>query len=821
MKTKNYNLIVTGLLLLISSGLIWNTSLSATFMGTWAQSDERQNKNGDIDETRVQAQEFAKKLRETRAVKVPNQYIVVLKDGNLPASNLRDSVNEVKSEGATVRHVYEKVIKGFTIRVTNEKVLDRILQNPRVQYVEPDTIVRAFAQTLPTGINRVDGDLSTTISGDGLGSVSVDVAVLDTGIDLNHPDLNIYKHTTFVDGTSSGNDDQGHGTMVAGIIGAKDDSQGVVGLAPGARLWSVKVLDSSGQGFVSDIIAGIEYVTSNGASIDVANLSFGGEGADSALQTAIKNSVNAGVTYVVAAGNENTDAGSIVPASFPEVIAVSAIVDTDGKCGALSSSSPYGKDDYLASFSNYGSTVDLAAPGVSIKTTSKGSSYGSFTGTSASSPHVAGAAALYIANHPDATPADVRSALRASASVPSTSCDSKGHGYFKGDRDSNAEPLLYMASSSGSSNTGTTPPTDTAPPTSTSSCGSNLPISSVRSSSSRSSFGPANAIDNKLNTKWWSTLTVKPWIRADLGAQKTVCSVNIAWADGASRQYSFVISTSTDGTSFTKVFTAKSKGTTTSAEKYTFPDKQVKYVKITITQSQLGSTKSRAQISEIDIFGGAAATTTAASATNFSTDAGSGTDFGQVSNSADSRSRPEETTKDPKISVENDGEVLPSSPTTNYPPIAKDDRVRSESVKQVLVKVLSNDRDPDADELNIISVSSPTKNGGTVIINNKDTLTYIAAADFVGIDTFSYEISDGKSKTDEARVSIIVKPIKEYGRSDNPLEVDALKKLQTPTREHSIQSESHHPRLSQEDMIVQNKAQNSRNETTSQTRNNK
>jgi Big-like domain-containing protein len=116
-------------------------------------------------------------------------------------------------------------------------------------------------------------------------------------------------------------------------------------------------------------------------------------------------------------------------------------------------------------------------------------------------------------------------------------------------------------------------------------------------------------------------------------------------------------------------------------------------------------------------------------------------------------------------------------------------------------------------------VSSPTKNGGTVIINNNDTLTYIAAADFVGIDTFIYEISDGKSKRDEARVSIIVKPIKEYGRSDIPLDIDAVKKLQTPTREHSkqTQSEFHHPRFNQEDMIVRNKAQNSRNETTSQT----
>ena len=182
-------------------------------------------------------------------------------------------------------------------------------------------------------------------------------------------------------------------TLVAGVIAAKDDSQGVVGLAPGGRLWAVKVLDSNGQGFDSDIIAGIDYITANAGEIDVANLSWGGDGPDEALHTAIKNSVAAGVTY--GGWNENRDAGGTVPANFPEVITVSAIVDTDGKCGGKSSTSTSaGKDDTFASFSNYGSVVDLAAPGVLVKTTSIGSSYGTFSGTSASAPHVTGAAGV-------------------------------------------------------------------------------------------------------------------------------------------------------------------------------------------------------------------------------------------------------------------------------------------------------------------------------------------------------------------------------------------------------------------------------------------
>jgi len=320
---------------------------------------------------------------------------------------------------------------------------------PEVDYVEPDIKVKAFAQSLPTGIDRVDADLSSAKSGDGGGAVNVDIAILDTGIDLSHPDLNVYNQVTFVSGTSSGNDDNGHGTAVAGIAAAKDNSDGVVGIAPGARLWSIKVLDSSGNGFTSDIIEGIDYVTAHADEIDAANMSFGGTGSSTALRTAIVNSVSVGVTYAAAAGNDDKDASTVIPASYPEVMTVSAIVDTDGKCGGLSSSTAAGNDDTLADFSNFGSVVDIAAPGVLIKSTARGSSYtNSFSGTSASTPHVTGAAALYRSENPNATPSDIRNALRNSGSSPMTICDGNGHGYFTGDLDNNAEPLLYVGTSS-------------------------------------------------------------------------------------------------------------------------------------------------------------------------------------------------------------------------------------------------------------------------------------------------------------------------------------------------------------------------------------
>lgn len=859
--------ICSGIVLLLLSNTICSNYASHIFPSAFGQQESnkgviKNNNNRDnsiqniVDERTAKALENANKLRKVAGEKVPNQYIVVLKDrmaltpstspsapGISASASVRAAAEEARNQGATLRHVYEHAIKGYAIRVPNQQVLDRILANPTVDYVQPDIKLKAFSQTLPAGINRVDGDLSATKSGDGTGSVDSDVAILDTGIDTSHPDLNVYKQVTFVSGTSSGNDDNGHGTKVAGVAAAKDDSQGTVGIAPGARLWAIKVLDRNGEGFDSDIIKGIDYVTDHKDEIDSVNLSFGGPGPDDALHTAISNSVKAGVTYAAAAGNENMDAGSLIPASFPEVITVSAIADSDGKCGGQGPSTSYGSDDKFASFSNYGSVVDVAAPGVSIFTTYKGGSYGSsFSGTSASTPFVTGAAALYKSTHTGATPADIRNALRNAGSTSSTLCDGKGHGYFTGDRDSAHEPLLYVASSTSGD---TTPPTVTstspaggatgvavtssikatfsekvqtatlttssfivknsagasisgqvtsdgltatftpssqlafstsytatlspsstnavkdlagnpmatkswsfttaATQSQTTSCGNNLPINGATSSGSQSSFPPTNAIDNNFNTKWYSTFIVNPWIKADLGSQNSVCSVNIAWADGASRQYSFIIAVSTDGTSFTNVFSGKSKGTSTSSEKYSFSESPARYVRVTVTQSHVGSASSLAQISELDIFGKIGT---------------SGISSHSSVSSHSSQSYSKHPNDSPRIeNAENEG--APANNKTNSPPVAKDDRLRGVANGPVNIKILGNDIDPDRDKLTIISVTSPTKNGGTVTINKNGTVTFLPAPSFAGTDTFTYTISDDKGETDKAKVSVSIKALSE------------------------------------------------------------
>jgi subtilisin len=189
----------------------------------------------------------------------------------------------------------------------------------------------------------------------------------------------------------------------------------------------------------------LDYINQYANEVDVAILSLGCECESGSLAIAVHNTVKAGITIVVAAGNEGKDAETFTPANNPEVITVSAIADTDGKCGGNGPPSTYGADDMLASFSNYGNVVDIAAPGVEIYSTFKANSYTSLTGTSMAAPHVAGAAALYKSLHPEGSSPDaVKSYLITSGTDWKDLCDGNGHGYFNGDKDNFHEPLLYI-----------------------------------------------------------------------------------------------------------------------------------------------------------------------------------------------------------------------------------------------------------------------------------------------------------------------------------------------------------------------------------------
>ena len=345
------------------------------------------------------------------------RYIVVLESSSNAADTARD---HEQRHGARVSHLYRHALRGYAAVIPDAR-LEAVKNDARVAYVVEDRDVSIAAQTLPTGIDRIDGELSSTRSGDGTGSVSVDVAIIDTGIDVDHPDLNVVGGRNCSTGRSF-NDGNGHGTHVAGTVAARDDTTGVVGVAPGARLYAVRVLNNAGSGSFSSIICGVDWVTGNASTIEVANMSLGGSGSDpagagcsagDALHDAICESVSAGVTYAVAAGNSSDDAANHVPAAYDEVMTVSALADFDGEPGGLGSPTCRSdEDDTFANFSNFGADIDLIAPGVCILSTWKGGGYNTISGTSMASPHVAGAAALYKSNNPGASPAQVKTALQ-------------------------------------------------------------------------------------------------------------------------------------------------------------------------------------------------------------------------------------------------------------------------------------------------------------------------------------------------------------------------------------------------------------------------
>ncbi|MEU9884140.1 S8 family serine peptidase [Sphaerisporangium sp. NPDC051011] len=353
-------------------------------------------------------------------------YIVVLKDGTDAASFARNS--PAGSRAISVGNVYSHALSGYSAKMTAEAAA-ALAKDPLVQWVQPDRTISIAAQTLPTGVNRVDTDLSPTArinNVDGPGErVDVDVAVIDTGIQYTHPDLNVYTAgaKNCNDGTSA-NDLNGHGTHVAGIIGATDNTIGVVGVAPGARLWPVRVLNAAGSGSWSQVICGVDYVTAHASEIEVANMSIGGSGGDDgncgvtigdALHRAICAAVRAGVTISVAAGNSASNAAGFVPASYDEVITVSALADYNGLPGGGGTGCSSAPDDTRSPTSNFGADVDLIAPGLCIYSTWINSSYNTLSGTSMASAHVAGGAALWKATHPVATPASVRTSLQAAA----------------------------------------------------------------------------------------------------------------------------------------------------------------------------------------------------------------------------------------------------------------------------------------------------------------------------------------------------------------------------------------------------------------------
>jgi subtilisin family serine protease len=336
------------------------------------------------------------------APKDSKDYIVVLEDGSNPGQVANE---HSKKHEAQVHHVYSHALRGYAATIPSHK-LDDVKSDPRVSYVEADGVVTANAQTIPWGIDRVGADTSSALAGNGSGLVSgVNVYVIDTGV-YAHPDLNRVAHVNFAGGK---NDDcHGHGTHVAGTIAAKDDSSYVVGVAPGAPVTGVKVLGCNGSGSTSGVIRGIDWVTANAKKPAIANMSLGG-GASTSMDNAVRNSAAAGVFYAVAAGNSGAPACNSSPARAGA-----------GANNGIATVAATASNESEASWSNYGSCVDIWAPGVSVLSTRKGGGTTTMSGTSMASPHVGGGGALYLSTHALATATDVEAALKSAAQTTGT-----------------------------------------------------------------------------------------------------------------------------------------------------------------------------------------------------------------------------------------------------------------------------------------------------------------------------------------------------------------------------------------------------------------
>ena len=355
----------------------------------------------------------------------PDSFIIVYKDNiDVPAK----TANLERRHGFTSDFKYQHAIKGFAA-ILPRPIREKIAKDPDVAFISPDGDAQAIAaeqdvlanETVPTGALRIETATTTTAGCEGEEPAEVcvhqpsgvSVAVIDTGVALTHPDLNVVAGTSCVRGKKA-NDDNGHGTHVAGTIAAKNNGSGVIGVAPGTTIYAVKVLDRFGSGTWSQVICGIDWVTAQNLDdtkpdIKVANLSLGGTGGvttcdNDALHRAICRSVASGVTYSVAAGNSGTDIAGAVPANFPEVLTVTAMSDNDGKAGGTGGSPTCRSgesDDKYATFSNYATSAadqnhTIAAPGVCIRSDWKGGGYNTISGTSMAAPHVAAAVALCI-----------------------------------------------------------------------------------------------------------------------------------------------------------------------------------------------------------------------------------------------------------------------------------------------------------------------------------------------------------------------------------------------------------------------------------------
>jgi subtilisin len=362
------------------------------------------------------------------AVAPSGDYIVTLKDG-IDAKAFATAAHG--RSGVDVRQVYSVALTAFHARLT-AAAKAQLARDPGVRFISPNRTFKAFAQTLPTGVDRIEGDLSTVYAAGS--SVATPVAVLDTGVTPD-PDLNVQAIGHNCLGGVGWSDLNGHGTHIAGIIGAKHNAGGVVGVAPGAPIYPIQVLNRSANGSDASILCGIEWVTTVGKALGVrvANLSAGTFGHDDGncgltnadpIHLAVCNATAAGTLLVVAAGNDGGAITDTVPANYDEVLTATWMTDYNGSPAKVSppAGCNLGTDDRASINSSWANDADrnhiLAAPGSCITSTSNTGGTVVMSGSSMAAPHVAGTVALCLDRGAcTGTPAEVMQRVRADAAA--------------------------------------------------------------------------------------------------------------------------------------------------------------------------------------------------------------------------------------------------------------------------------------------------------------------------------------------------------------------------------------------------------------------
>ena len=309
----------------------------------------------------------------------------------------------------------------------NDYAIRALEAHANIRFVEKDAPTQAL-ETVPWGVTRVfDGESNLFDTFDTTMGENIDVGVIDTGIDGTHDDLNVVGGINTMNDDPYDTDANGHGTHVAGTIAAKQNDEGLVGVAPAVNLYSIKALEDEGSGLTSDIIAGVEWAIEN--ELDVLNMSLGSNTYSSAFEETLNTAYDEGMLLVGAAGNEGVDDDSgdnvTYPAAYDSVIAVSASTEE--------SSGPFGSDETIADFSSTGEEVELIAPGENIESTSPGNETSVKNGTSMAAPHVAGVGALMMAANPSLSAEQIRDIMHDTAEDLSLESHEQGHGLIRGD----------------------------------------------------------------------------------------------------------------------------------------------------------------------------------------------------------------------------------------------------------------------------------------------------------------------------------------------------------------------------------------------------